>query len=306
MLTLPPEPRSVPGARRFVSDLLGTLGREDLVHSAALSVSEVVTNAILHAQGPIDVRLAGTQTQPRVEVRDSSSQPPAVHGMSQDARLLATVGRGLQIVATYSRRWGAELSDTGKVVWFEPVPDVTLRPDAAPVPGDVFALGELVGDDAGEPAERITIRLLGMPAQVFAHYRVWYDELRREMRLLAFSDDADDFPVARELTRLTLQVEKERRAASGTAALTAAIVAGQESVDLTYEVPPTVPATMAQLRLLLGEADAFCREQRLLLAETSDQLKALRSWYLGEFERQGRGEAPLPWPGGYSLVPATP
>ena len=43
----------------------------------------------------------------------------------------------------------------------------------------------------------------------------------------------------------------------------------------------------------------FCREQRLLTLAPNPQQLTLRAWYLGEFERQARGEEPLPWPGTY-------
>ena len=76
------------------------------------------------------------------------------------------------------------------------------------------------------PASGSTIRLLGMPVQVFAHYRIWYDELRRELRLLALTH-GDDYPVAAELCELTLRVEQERRQARGVDRLDAALAPGE-------------------------------------------------------------------------------
>src|SRR5215210_308337 len=105
-LDLDPEPRSVREARAWVVGELTSLGRGDLVDAARLGVSELVTNAILHATPPISVRLGGTRVHPRVEVHDSSTAPPSVRDMTDDARLLATIGRGLSIVSTYSRTWG--------------------------------------------------------------------------------------------------------------------------------------------------------------------------------------------------------
>ena len=99
---------------------------------------------------------------------------------------------------------------------------------------------------AGEPTDRVTVRLLGMPVQVFAHYRVWYDELRRELRLLALNHGGD-YPLAQELSEITLQVEQERRQASGVDRLDAAIAAGQDRVDLEYHVPVSAGATMGRL-----------------------------------------------------------
>jgi anti-sigma regulatory factor (Ser/Thr protein kinase) len=305
-LELDPEPRSVRDARTWVVRQLQTLGREDLVDAARLGVSELVTNAILHASSPILVRLGGTPVHPRVEVHDASTEPPAARDMTDDDRLLATIGRGLSIVATYSRTWGAEMSPSGKVVWFEPVSDDDLTDvrDEQPVPGEMVDLTGTPDDAPAEHAadELVTIRLMSMPVRVFAHYRLWYAELIRELRLLALSHGSD-YPVAQELSALTADVERERRQARGPDQLDAALASGVDRADLVYQVPPSAPATMGRLREVLEEADAFCAEQKLLTATPTPQLMALRSWYLGEFERQGDGEPAIPWPGGYAVEP---
>jgi anti-sigma regulatory factor (Ser/Thr protein kinase) len=299
-LDLTPEPTSVRRARAWVVGELEAIGREDLTDSAELGVSELVTNAILHADPPISVRIGGTPTHPRVEVHDTSHVPPRVRNMSGDDRLLATVGRGLGIVAMYSTTWGAEVSSRGKVVWFEPANDAN---DGADLAGDVFDLSEVVEQrlaSAGPASDRIPVRLLGMPVRLFGHYRSWYDELRRELRLLALNH-GNDYPLAQQLTEITLQVEQERRQAIGVDRLDAAIAAGQERVDLQYDVPASAGATMARLLTLLEQVDVFCREQRLLTLEPRPQQVELRGWYLGEFVRQASGEAPIPWTGSTTI-----
>ena len=300
-LELVPEPQSVRRARVWVVSELATIGRDDLADAAELGVSELVTNAILHADPPIVVRVGGTAAHPRVEVHDNSPAPPKARSMTADERLLATVGRGLGIVAMFSTTWGAEVSSQGKVVWFEPAAEASGLLDEARARGEVFDLSELVDErlaTVGDPGERLTVRLLGMPVQVFAHYRIWYDELRRELRLLALNHGSD-YPLAQELSEITLQVEQERRQARGIDRLDAAIARGDDRVDLVYQVPPSAGTTMGRLQTLLEQVDVFCREQRLLTLEPGPQQIALRSWYLGEFTRQTAGEAPTPWPGSY-------
>ena len=300
-LELVPEPQSVRRARVWVVSELATIGRDDLADAAELGVSELVTNAILHADPPIVVRVGGTAAHPRVEVHDNSPAPPKARSMTADERLLATVGRGLGIVAMFSTTWGAEVSSEGKVVWFEPAAEASGMLDEAQARGEVFDLSELVEErlaTVGDPGERLTVRLLGMPVQVFAHYRIWYDELRRELRLLALNHGSD-YPLAQELSEITLQVEQERRQARGIDRLDAAIARGDDRVDLVYQVPPSAGTTMGRLQTLLEQVDVFCREQRLLTLEPGPQQIALRSWYLGEFTRQTAGEAPTPWPGSY-------
>lgn len=308
-LDLALDPRSVRQARVWVVGELAALGRTDLADAAELGVSELVTNAILHADPPITVRLGGTAAHPRVEVRDNSMAPPSVRDMATHARLMATVGRGLGIVAMYSMTWGAEVSTRGKVVWFEPAAEPE-SPQARGTSrtGDMFDLSETVAgmvEAAGEPEARTTVRLLGMPVDVFVHYRIWYDEMRRELRILALTHGGD-YPVANELSELTLRVEQERRQAGGVDQLDAALFAGRDRVDLAYHVPVSAPATMTRLRELLEEVDDFCAEQQMLTLTPSPQQVELRSWYLGEFERQASGEDPVPWPGSYTVEDPAP
>jgi anti-sigma regulatory factor (Ser/Thr protein kinase) len=69
-------PGSVGEARELVRDLLEDEGRDDLVETATLLVSEIVTNAILHAGTPIEVRAVVDESGVRVEVGDGSEHLP--------------------------------------------------------------------------------------------------------------------------------------------------------------------------------------------------------------------------------------
>ncbi|NUR08591.1 MAG: ATP-binding protein [Nocardioidaceae bacterium] len=306
VIELDPAPESVGEARAWVVDELAALGREDLSDSAELGVSELVTNAILHARPPIVVRLGGTKDHPRVEVHDNSVVPPTLRDMTDEERLLATVGRGLGIVAMFSETWGSEVSANGKVVWFEPAREPVLDADGHPQHhGEVYDLSLVVQRrlderDAGD--DRITVRLLGMPVRVFEAHRTWYEEVRRELRLLSVNHGAE-YPLASELSEIAVRVEEERRQASGVGGLDKAVAAGLDRADLEYVVPASAGETMPRLLELLLQVDEFCREQRLLTLEPTPQLLALREWYLGEFGRQARGEAPRPWTGGYTVEP---
>ena len=141
-LTLDPEPRSVREARTWVGEILDSLGRDDLSYSAQLAVSELVTNAVLHASPPITVSVRGTREHPRVEVHDHSELPPQINKhITDEDFLMSTVGRGIGIVACYSSNWGADLSGPGKTVWFEPTVDPDLEQGVA---GDLFDLSEVV------------------------------------------------------------------------------------------------------------------------------------------------------------------
>jgi hypothetical protein len=263
-----------------------------------------VTNAILHAEPPITVTVRGTRKHPRVEVTDSSQQPPEVNvRLADDDQLLSTIGRGLGIVALHSLTWGSEVAREGKTVWFVPAAGIQVGHDLS---GEIFDLDDVVGRrlaEAAPAADLLHVRLLRMPVQVFAHYRKRFAELQRELRLLALAHETD-YPVGRDLSDLFLQIEQERRQSQGVDQLDAAIVAGHEEADLDYLVPPTAPASMSRMLEMLERADAFCREQRLLALAASPQQVELQRWYLGEFARQAEGEPPQPWHGSLRIEDA--
>lgn len=115
VLELPPTTDSVPLARRFARSTLRE-SRSD-VDTVVLLVSEVVTNAVLHARSDIVLRVEDRLDTARVEVEDASPVPPRMHHF---ARSSAT-GRGLRLLDRLAASWGVE-SDVpggGKVVWFE-------------------------------------------------------------------------------------------------------------------------------------------------------------------------------------------
>ena len=116
--TFPADPGAVRTARGSVRSQLHGWDLDSLGDLAALLVSELVTNALRHATGPIGVRLvrpAGLEGVLLVEVSDPLPDPPR----ERVARLDDESGRGLQLVASSSRRWGTRPGDTGKTVWFE-------------------------------------------------------------------------------------------------------------------------------------------------------------------------------------------
>jgi len=114
-LQLAAEPVAASRARRFVLDVLHQRGAESLSEVAELLVSELVTNALLHARSAMTVRVSEDPKRVRVEVTDASPVVPHRSGYGAEA----TTGRGLELVDALSSRWGAALRAPGKVVWFE-------------------------------------------------------------------------------------------------------------------------------------------------------------------------------------------
>ena len=90
---------------------------EDAVHVARLLASELVTNAVLHTAGDLEIRLRRDRGALRVSVCDESGERPVVKSVPDPD---STSGRGLVLVDELSNRWGVDQnSDGGKAVWFE-------------------------------------------------------------------------------------------------------------------------------------------------------------------------------------------
>jgi anti-sigma regulatory factor (Ser/Thr protein kinase) len=105
---------AAPGeARRFAASQLVEWGRRDMVDDASLVVSELVTNAVVRCDDPVELHLVLAGSVLRIEVRDAARGDPDVADQSPDR----IGGRGLAIVAALSAAWGIGPSPRGKVVW---------------------------------------------------------------------------------------------------------------------------------------------------------------------------------------------
>jgi anti-sigma regulatory factor (Ser/Thr protein kinase) len=116
-VSLEPAATSARRARRFVAQTLREWGDDDLVEAAELLVSELVTNAVLHAGSAVEVTVDGRWPGHgvRIEVQDASVAEPRLGGFDLDS----VSGRGLAMVDAISARWGVDQVRTGKRVWFE-------------------------------------------------------------------------------------------------------------------------------------------------------------------------------------------
>ena len=110
-------PRSISAARRAVAGLLDpTLVPAEVAEDVMLLVSELVTNAVLHARSR--VHLSATVEPGRILVAVGDDDPG--HGPHRpDRGVMATSGRGIRLVELLASSWGVETSTRSKVVWFE-------------------------------------------------------------------------------------------------------------------------------------------------------------------------------------------
>ncbi|MFG2357445.1 SpoIIE family protein phosphatase [Streptomyces sp. NPDC048521] len=111
---VPVDPAAVAVARQKAAEQLTAWGREDALFVTELVISELVTNAIRHAQGPIQLRLINSDSL-TCEVSDASNTAPHL----RRARTFDEGGRGLLLVAQLTQRWGTRQSASGKTIWAE-------------------------------------------------------------------------------------------------------------------------------------------------------------------------------------------
>jgi len=113
---LPADVRSAGAARRMVRHALEGWCDEVLVDDVALCVSELVTNAVVHAQSAPRVVVHVRSALVHIEISDDSESLPVPRGAGPED----TSGRGMSILGTLSDRWGSyRRGGGGKTVWFD-------------------------------------------------------------------------------------------------------------------------------------------------------------------------------------------
>ncbi|MEU6060750.1 SpoIIE family protein phosphatase [Streptomyces sp. NPDC047097] len=114
------DPEAVGRARTLATGQVGAWGLDgELAFTTELVVSELVTNAIRYASGPIELRLIRDRTL-ICEVSDTGHTSPHLRRAGSEDE----GGRGLFLVARMTQQWGTRYTPTGKTIWAEqPLPD---------------------------------------------------------------------------------------------------------------------------------------------------------------------------------------
>ncbi|MFG2551466.1 SpoIIE family protein phosphatase [Streptomyces sp. NPDC048581] len=121
---VPDDPAAVARVRAAATRTLDDWGLTEEAFTTELILSELVTNALRHATGPIRVRLIRDRAL-ICEVSDGSSTAPHL----RSAATTDEGGRGLFLVAQFAERWGTRYSANGKVIWTEqPLTDPASGP----------------------------------------------------------------------------------------------------------------------------------------------------------------------------------
>ena len=112
--TFAPNPSEVFAARHFVACVLERWGME--IEDLPLLVSELATNAVLHARSDFEITVGRSEGRVRVEVFDQNTRLPTFAAAPPDAYS----GRGLMLLRQLASAWGVEPHpDAGKTIWFE-------------------------------------------------------------------------------------------------------------------------------------------------------------------------------------------
>jgi phosphoserine phosphatase RsbU/P len=132
--TFTPDAQAVGAARRFVAGALDGHATAGTIDIARVLVSELVTNAVVHAASRVEVEVAIDDVAVVVRVRDADTGPLVSRGGGTE---LDEGGRGFMLVDRMAQSWGTEHSGGRKTVWFR----LTLgrdQPDG-PQPGEAAA-----------------------------------------------------------------------------------------------------------------------------------------------------------------------
>lgn len=109
------DPRQIQRARHFVTDALDRWEQSELADTVVLLLSELVTNAVVHAGSAPRVSVRLLPDRVHVEVTDQGQDDAQPRPLTSEE----TSGRGLAIVDALAMGWGTALVPPGKVVWFD-------------------------------------------------------------------------------------------------------------------------------------------------------------------------------------------
>jgi PAS domain S-box-containing protein len=268
----------------------------------ALVVSEVVTNAVVHAGTAIGLSVQVFGGRVRVEVQDGSPHLPDRREQSP----MAGFGRGLMLIESVVDAWGVARGSHGKTVWFE----VGRPADARVEPSR-----QLSGAGAEPPADLpLAVQLLHTPLVLYAAWQPHVETLLREYLLVRVAQDparaVAEHAAAHDAIALLQEAVPPMPIGSGLL-LDDPERRAERRADVLLQVPPGSVDSFAVLARLLDEAARPSIDgSDLLTAPVPEVLKQLRGWLCREVFAQAAGAVPTPWqmpePGRVPAGPDTP
>lgn len=288
----------------MVREALTRLGRDDLADTAELLVSEVVTNALLHAGTPFDVTAWVGEPGLRVEVRDGSAQLPAVRHNAT----MAGTGRGLLLLQQLVDAWGVQLHGGGKTVWFE-LGSGDLDAEVSGLSGMTESSGPGAPGPATDDPGTVPVELRNVPLLLHVAWHQHAEALLREYLLLClgtddgdgFEEDLDDLQAhaaASDAMSLLATHLPDPHVGEDADVLMAEAI--EPRVSSACQVVPVPAGSLENFRVLGDTLDAaleLADAGSLLTPPTQPEIREFRRWVCGEVQRQSDGAAPTPWVG---------
>jgi GAF domain-containing protein/anti-sigma regulatory factor (Ser/Thr protein kinase) len=274
-------------ARRFVVDALRDWNLLELADDAVLAASELVTNAVLHGEPPVELRVLAVPGGIRVEARDGSHVSPV--------RPLATTdnmtGRGIALIEAVATRWGVDQLPEGKAVWCEVCPLSAADVDEVEVDIDRLLAA---WDDREDAEPTYTVELGDVPTDLLIAAKAHVDNLVREFTLASVGEaSGHSATVPEDLARL-IDTVVHRFAEARHAVKRQAIAAanrGERRTDLTVTLSLSAVEPGEDYLAALDIADSYARDARLLTLETPPQHRVFRKWYVTALVEQVRRAA---------------
>lgn len=265
---------------------------EDSLDAAQLAISEIVTNALVHAGTAMRLRILLADRRLRVELSDGSPRLPS----QRDFGTQAATGRGLLLVEEVVDRWGAHPTPDGKVVWFE-ISDLAALDELLPDAAQVRAL-----DDTN-----VVIELHRMPLLLHQAWQEHAAALLREVMLVRLDAELSALEEhAGASDALGILVDQVPRSNVGLDADSVMARATEPEVTvqrLLIEVPRASLPSFEALDVMLDEALHLADDGDLLAPPTQPEIQAMRLWICDQVRRQAAGGRFSEWP---SLAAALP
>jgi PAS domain S-box-containing protein len=289
-VALDADPRNVSRARAMLAEALVRSGAHHLVESATLVLSEVVTNAFVHAGTSIDINVWSTGEAVRVEVADGGAHVPVRRHYAGTAG----TGRGVQLMDELADRWGTEERPHGKVVWFEIGHSDTGRLGA---PGDRDGATPM---SFREPAGIRQVTLRHVPLLMHVAWQEHAATLLREYLLHVLDDDNDILDkhaqASEAMSLLDEQLPAPALEEERDALMAGAIEPHVTADEVVLRLPAASIPHFGTLDELLRSAIAEARHGRFLSPPTQPEIDEMRQWICAEVARQTYGDTTaIPW-----------